>query len=78
MWMDYVQNGMSKDEREWIRKTWKEMDKDGDGTLDRREWRNAYESGTKLEKEMFGEEESSDFSEGDRDFIWLMANSVKN
>jgi hypothetical protein len=78
MWMDFVENGPTKEQREWISAQWKVHDKDSNGALDRHEWRNMMKAGHKMELEYLGEEEASDFSPGQNEFFWVMANSVKN
>jgi hypothetical protein len=49
MWMDFVENGPTKEQRQWISAQWKEHDKNSDGSLEKGEWRNMMKAGHKLE-----------------------------
>lgn len=68
---------MSDEERAMSDEMFKAADEDGDGRLNHHEWMTSARKVDDMMTEKLGED-APEWSHGDQEFFWTMANSVKN
>jgi hypothetical protein len=76
-YLNYLENGKTKEESKMEKDLFKEFDKNGDRRLQHGEWMRAVEKTQNGMKKMLGDD-APEWSHGDQEFFWTMANSVKN
>lgn len=75
--MNWVENGYTKEQHKMLNEAWDKFDTDNNGRLSHMEWMKGDKEMQKFAKKVYGDD-VPDFSRGQKEFFWIMANSVKN